>query len=378
MLSPMTSRDPEGHYARLGVDPGAAADAITAAWRRKARMLHPDVPGTGDARAFVALKQAYDVLISPERRAAYDRLSLPRAPAEQEPGEIGSTPFPEMATPPTRHPRPRDLPVAVWVGMAAVLLVGAVEIGLHLAASPQPVRRAAIQATMPEAPPPVQSEPAPAGYGPIPVRLAGTPNFYITPTATSAMLWRLDAERRQLVPLAQLPPFSEVQGLRLLQANGLVEVKVTDTSNGYVEAARLTPGDSSAASRAWCTFNAGPAPANGEVLTRNGTGAARLAIENRSGQPAVVKIRGTGGEMIASVFLDPGGRTTVEGLPVEQARLDVATGEAWSRACHCFAAGMRAVRMSNLVTIGKFSRIAIPLDSGIASADLSDRDFQAE
>jgi hypothetical protein len=155
-------------------------------------------------------------------------------------------------------------------------------------------------------------------------------------------------------------------------------VKVTDTSNGYIEAARLTPGDSAAAARAWCTFNAGPAPANGEVLTRNGVGSARLTIENRSGQPAAVKIRAPGGGVIASVFLDPGGRTTIEGLPAEQARLDFATGEAWSRACHCFAAGMRAVRLSNLVTIGKFSRIAIPLDPGVAATDLPDQDFQQE
>jgi hypothetical protein len=378
MPPPLISRDPERYYARLGVDPWSTPEAITAAWRRNARMLHPDVPGTGDAGAFVALKQAYDVLISPERRAAYDRLSLARQSAEQEPGEIGSTPFPEMASPPTRHPRLHDLPAAVWIGMVAVLMVGAVEIGLHLASSPKPVRHAAIPATMPEGPPPVLSDAAPLRYGPAPVRLAGTPNFYVIPTAGPAVLWRLDEAKRQLVPLAQLPPFSAVQGLRLLQANGLVEVKVTDSSNGYIEAARLTPGDSAAAARAWCTFNSGPAPANGEVLTRNGVGSARLTIENRSGQPAAVKIRDPGGGVIASVFLDPGGRTTVEGLPVEQVRLDFATGEAWSRACRCFAAGMRAVRLSNLVTIGKLSRLAIPLDPGVAATDLPDQDFQQE
>ena len=40
----------------LEVDPAAAPEAITAAYRRKARVLHPDVPGTGDAAAFIRLK----------------------------------------------------------------------------------------------------------------------------------------------------------------------------------------------------------------------------------------------------------------------------------------------------------------------------------
>src|ERR1700733_4703314 len=72
MPPPLLSRDPEGYYARLGVDPWAGPGTITAAYRGKARLVHPDVPGTGDANAFVELKRAYDVLISPDRRAAYD------------------------------------------------------------------------------------------------------------------------------------------------------------------------------------------------------------------------------------------------------------------------------------------------------------------
>ncbi|MGH7042036.1 MAG: J domain-containing protein, partial [Acetobacteraceae bacterium] len=65
-------RDPEGHYARLGLAPTASRAAITAAYRRQARRLHPDVPGTGNVGAFVALKAAYDVLHDPDRRRAYD------------------------------------------------------------------------------------------------------------------------------------------------------------------------------------------------------------------------------------------------------------------------------------------------------------------
>ena len=97
--------------------------------------------------------------------------------------------------------------------------------------------------------------------------------------------------------------------------------------------------------RAWCTYNAGPTPANGEVLSRAAKGRAGLSINNRSGQLAVVKIRSATGALIASVFLGPDGETTLGELPEEPVRVDFATGEVWSRACHGFAAGMRALRL---------------------------------
>ncbi len=65
--------DPKGFYRLLGVDPAAPAAVIVAAFRRKARLLHPDVPITGDAESFIELKQAYDALSDPIRRLDYDR-----------------------------------------------------------------------------------------------------------------------------------------------------------------------------------------------------------------------------------------------------------------------------------------------------------------
>ena len=83
-------RDPDGHYARLGLAPSASPAAIVAAWRRQARRLHPDVPDTGDADAFLALKTAYDVLHDPARRAAYDEAaSMPAAPPRPGPPRVG-------------------------------------------------------------------------------------------------------------------------------------------------------------------------------------------------------------------------------------------------------------------------------------------------
>ena len=368
--------DPEGHYARLGVDARAGAEAITAAYRRKARIVHPDVPVTGDAAAFVALKQSYDVLSHPERRAAYDRSARPR-PVAPEPGEIERTPYPEIVTPPTRHPRWRDLPVAVWAGIAVVLLVGSVEIGRNLRTQPA-AEHETIPALAADVPPATPSELAQPAYGPAPVRLAGTPNFYIVPTASPAMLWRADEVRHALVPWGQLPPFSAVQGLRLNRSNGMVEVKVTDTTNGFVEAGRLTPGDPMAAQRAWCTYHAGPTPANGEVMTHAGAGHAKLTLENISGQPAVVKFRTPDGMLIASVFLGPGGEAAVEGLPEDPVRIDFATGEVWSRACRGFEAGMRATRLSTLVRISALSRLSIPPGPVAGQVDLTDQAFEQE
>jgi hypothetical protein len=379
--------DPEGYYTRLGVEPWCGSEAITAAWRREARLVHPDVPGTGDANAFLELKKAYDVLISAERRAAYDRSARQAARQQQEPGyresslgeagEIHSMPVREMAPPPTRHPRLRDLPVAVWAGMAVVLLVGVVEAGLHLA-SPPPRPRETVHATAPDVPPPAPNAPVQDPYGPAPIRLAGKPNFYIVPAANPAMLWRADEARHTLVPWNQLPAFSSVQGLRLLKASGMVEVMVTDSANGYVQADRLTPGDAAAAGRAWCTYNAGPTPMNGEVLNHAGKGTARLSINNRSGQLAVVKLRSTANTLIASVFLGPGGEATMDGLPAEPVRLDYATGEVWSRACHGFVAGMRAQRLPDLIAMNGATRLAIPPDGTVVAVDLSDQAFERE
>ena len=445
---PRTPQDPEGYYARLGVAPSSDAASIAAAWRREARVVHPDVPETGDAAAFLELKQAYDVLSHATTRAAYDR-SARRAAAwdpgagdlgfgasgfagtgsdASGPGESGSdalgfggagsgasgfpgagggdagsgesgagrswfrasgfgtsgfggldaSPLPEISVPPTRHPRLRDLPTAVWAGMAVVVMIGVLEIGLRLTASPTGESHATIAATAPDVPPLAPNDPAASPYGPAPRRLAGTPNFYVVPTAAAAMLWKVDEAKHILVPWDQLPAFSAVQALRLLKPSGMVEVKVTDTANGYIDAARLTPGDTAAAARAWCTYNAGPTPANGEVLSHAGKGGARMVIDNRSGQLAVVKVRSAAGAVLASVFVGPGGATTLDGLPEQPVEVDFATGEVWSRACRGFAAGMRAARLTGLVSIGQAPRLAIPPDAAVATADLSDQAFERE
>ena len=48
-------------YRRLGVEPGADEETITAAYRRKVKEVHPDTP-TGDEETFMKVKAAYERL----------------------------------------------------------------------------------------------------------------------------------------------------------------------------------------------------------------------------------------------------------------------------------------------------------------------------
>src|SRR5581483_5742489 len=139
MLHRPMNHDPQGYYQRLEIDWRAPPEAIHVAYRRKARVLHPDIPVTGNAAAFMAAKEAYDVLADPLRRAAYDRAARSLAQLRATMGaaeEIRPDPPASAPAVHTRGPRLSDLPLAVWAGIGVVGLVAAVEVTLHLTASP--------------------------------------------------------------------------------------------------------------------------------------------------------------------------------------------------------------------------------------------------
>ncbi len=78
------------YYEILGLDSGADAQAIKSAYRRLALELHPDRnEGEHAAEQFFRVKNAYDALIDPIRRSAYDELQRVRkrqqAQASQQP-----------------------------------------------------------------------------------------------------------------------------------------------------------------------------------------------------------------------------------------------------------------------------------------------------
>ena len=60
------------YYEFLQISPTAEADTIHRVFRFLAARFHPDNKDTGDIGRFFLLKQAYEVLSNPERRAAYD------------------------------------------------------------------------------------------------------------------------------------------------------------------------------------------------------------------------------------------------------------------------------------------------------------------
>ncbi len=60
------------YYEFLQISPNAEPATIHRVYRFLAGRLHPDNPETGDAEKFVQLKEAFDVLSDPERRAEYD------------------------------------------------------------------------------------------------------------------------------------------------------------------------------------------------------------------------------------------------------------------------------------------------------------------
>ncbi|KAE8656073.1 hypothetical protein F3Y22_tig00117011pilonHSYRG00098 [Hibiscus syriacus] len=74
---------PSSLYEVLGIPIGATCDEIKAAYRRLARVLHPDVSANGRkaaaANEFIKVHEAYSTLSDPEKRADYDRTLLFRS-----------------------------------------------------------------------------------------------------------------------------------------------------------------------------------------------------------------------------------------------------------------------------------------------------------
>ena len=348
--------DPAGYYAALEVDRTATREAIVAAFRRKARLLHPDVPGTGDASAFIRVQQAYEVLHDAERRAAYDR-SAREAPTS-----------PPLAAP-TQH-RPR-MAGAVWASLSGllclVLVIGFLQLsdqGPSLPSLPPP--RAPI-APKP-APPPVMAAPT------------GSSTHFVRPTGDDARLWQYDPTRDTYLPAGQVAAFTPVWLVRLVPEHGLAQIALADGSSGFVDAARLIPGDRAAAHRAYCAFDAGASPANGELLALRATGPARLEVSDRGTLPAVVKLRNRAGETVAAVYVLPGRSATLDNLPDDEYRPEFAVGELWSRACKGFAAGMRAQRFASFASPAQLSPLVIPpgLSAAAPPVDISDEVFERE
>lgn len=370
--------DPKGYYALLDVRPDATQADIAAAYRRQARLLHPDVPKTGNSDDFIAVKQAYDVLSDPDRRLAYDRSARKAALDAIEPEELGIPMAPDLVEPPMRRPRLSDLPIPVWLGFGLVIAVCAYQLTVRMS-GPAPVT-VSIPATAPGAGPPTAAiQPA----TPVPQQppiLAGVPNHYTVPTQGQATVWRVEADTNRLVVIGQLHPFTPVQAVRLFRQPGLMEIRLSDTENGLIQAARLNAGNQVAARRAFCTYHAGVSPRAGEVLRQRGSGSGILALHNRSAGPAVVKLRDRAGSTTATIYLGPGEETRVGGLPDGTYRAEYGFGEVWSRTCNGFAVSAQAWRMPSFRSLAALTPLVIPPDAASAEqpSELPDQAFNQD
>ena len=370
--------DPKGYYALLEVLPYATQADIAVAYRRQARLLHPDVPKTGNSDDFIAVKQAYDVLSDPDRRRAYDRSARKAALDAIEPEELGIPLAPDLVEPPMRRPRLSDLPIAVWCGFGLVIAVCAYQLVVRINRAVPP--SVSIPATAPSVGPPGPTTP-PATQAPRqPSILAGTPNHYTVPTQGQATVWRVEADTNRLVVIGQLQPFTPVQALRLFRQPGLMEILIADTDKGLVQAARLNAGNHLAARRAFCAYHAGPSPHGGEVLRQRGTGSKALALHNRTAGPAVVKLRDRAGSTIATIYLGPAEETRVTGLPDGTYRAEYAFGEVWSRTCNGFAVSAQAWRMPSFRSLAALTPLVIPPDATAAEQpiELPDQAFNQD
>lgn len=61
------------HYGVLQVSEDACVEVIEAAYRRLAKIYHPDNKETGNQETFIRIKSAYDTLSDPNSREIYDR-----------------------------------------------------------------------------------------------------------------------------------------------------------------------------------------------------------------------------------------------------------------------------------------------------------------
>ena len=72
------------YYRKLGIDRAASGEQITSAFRALAMKYHPDKNKSPGARAlFIDIREAYEILIDPTKRAAYDRLRFKSRPTQQ-------------------------------------------------------------------------------------------------------------------------------------------------------------------------------------------------------------------------------------------------------------------------------------------------------
>jgi hypothetical protein len=128
------------YYELLGVAPDAPTPAIRDAYRRAARLHHPDRAGERSAARMAEINRAWQVLGDAARRSEYD-LSL------REPVITSAAPSPSTPPPAPTYVEPKFNPLAryqdpprfPWRFMGVLAALGILLVVISVATAPDPV-----------------------------------------------------------------------------------------------------------------------------------------------------------------------------------------------------------------------------------------------
>ena len=71
----------KNYYEILGVDKNASADEIKSAYRKLAKLYHPDLNKSEDAATkFKEINEAYECLSDPQKKSNYDQFGSSEGP----------------------------------------------------------------------------------------------------------------------------------------------------------------------------------------------------------------------------------------------------------------------------------------------------------
>lgn len=125
-------------YDLLGVEPDASPAAVRAAYRRAARLHHPDRAGEQSSARMAEINRAWQVLGDPAQRREYDLgLRVPASPAPAPRSDPPPAPSEPAFNPLARYQDPPRYPWRFMLVMAFLAGVFVI-IGLATASPPKP------------------------------------------------------------------------------------------------------------------------------------------------------------------------------------------------------------------------------------------------